>query len=90
MPNITPRPPRPAGYRLYDCESRAFLGPRETCGQAWKRLSRITNRRRDRRTNWLRLIAHVVPVNEWGKLTTAAGRSQVSAIRRNLHLGRAR
>lgn len=51
-------------YRLYNLSTHKFYGPPETKLQALKRLSSLTNRKRDHATNWLRLCVYPMQVLE--------------------------
>jgi hypothetical protein len=51
-------------YRLYDHWTKRFLGPCETKLETTKRLSRLTNKRRDATTNWVRMTHSPVEVEE--------------------------
>ena len=73
-------------YRLYDHWTKRFLGPCETKLEATKRLSRLTNKRRNAVTNWVRMTHSPVEVEEKhsSKLTKAAALDS-RAHRKYLH-----
>lgn len=70
-------------FRLYDFDTRSFVGPLESRKAAERRKTGHTKRRRDALANWYRCRVHPVMVDANGKIT-ASYQATVDEWRRRL------